>query len=451
MFLINAYEPPRAFDLHTGEFVLVGRGEHCDIRLDDPSVSRVHCRVLARDGSVMLTDAGSRWGTFVNGERVEEAELRSGDRVRVGETVLTVSPEATSHATTIAPAISDSAIADPAIAGSAIVETPQQSLLHAATENSPEFDVAVDGRERLAQREWPVRQPVMDLQPFVPARFVGKEFLRYEIKSLISHSRSGLSLLAIDPALKRSVVIKIYRPDLLQSEDAVARFLRAVRTMINFRHPNIVRLFDAGAHDGFCYTITEHIDGVTAAQLIKNFGVAGMLDWRTTVRIGLDLCAALEELHEQGVVHRDVRPSHIVIANDDRHAAISEVVLAKPWDSEQLEQLTAAGDVIGDLTWQSPEQLGNGEPIDHRTDIYQLGLTLYSLLVGSPPFEKKSAASLVQSILGDQPRSPKSIQLAIPDLLSDTILRALSKRPADRQQSANAVAEELQRVLKFSA
>lgn len=462
MFLINAFEPPRAFDLHTGEFVLVGRGEHCDIKLDDPSASRVHCRVIARDGRILLTDAGSRWGTFVNGERVEQAELRPGDRVRVGETLLTVSAESDAAATTIAPADAADEIPPEAIvtrlsgnANGVAVEprdSERSSFLPLVRQGDGNAVARADTPAEYAApaTATPAAAPRLDTRPFVPARFLGSQFLRYQIESLIAHSRSGMSFIANDPALQRKVVLKFYRPDLLATEQSVARFLRAVRTMINFRHPNIIRLFDAGHADGLCYTITEHVDGVSGEQLIKNYGIAGMLDWQTTVQIGIDLCNALDELHEAGVVHRDIRPGHIVIENNTHRATIGELVLAKAWDREQVEQLTAAGDVVGDLAWQSPEQLGSGEPVDQRTDLYQLGLTLYMLLTGEQPFQTHGAASTVEAIMSREPKSPKSIQLSIPDLLADAVLRSLAKRPADRPLSAAAFLEELERVRKFA-
>lgn len=482
MFLINAFEPPRAFEIQTGEALLVGRGEYCDIRLDDPSVSRVHCRAIVRDGRVVLSDAGSRWGTFVNGERVEQADLKPGDRVRVGETLLIFSAEADSGATTIAPVevFKGEAFEGKASEGEADLKAdsdpaPQARVRNRSEEGShhtsslpivdrfaqhagpspvgstPEANSAIVPPHNDGPRDHrPAPAERLDSRPFVPARFLGSQFLRYQIESLLSHSRSGLAFVANDPALQRKVVIKFYRPDLLNSKEAVARFLRAVRTMINFRHPNIVRLFDAGQADGLCYTITEHIDGITAEKAIRDVGIAGMLDWKTTTQIGLDLCDALEELHAAGVVHRDIRPSHILIEHETRRALIGELVLAKAWDRDQVEQLTAAGDVVGDLSWQAPEQLSSGEPADHRTDLYQLGLTLYVLLTAGHPFRHPDAASTVRSVLEGSPASPKSVQLSIPDLLSDTILRALAGRPADRYAGANDLASDLKRAKRFA-
>jgi len=410
--------------LPAGELILLGRGSNCDIHCVDPSTSRVHCRLLARDGKVFLTDAGSRWGTFVNGKRVQEAELTVGDEITIGETVLRLAVETDARATTLVPPGRERNIVEP-----------------------EQFDVQPVIASPPVK---PAPLPNAATKPFVPACYLGKRFLRYRPDELVANTKSGMTFRSEDTALQRDVALKLFRPELFRDESAQQRFLRGVRTMVSFRHANIVAMHDAGVHEGLFYTVCEYVEGASAAGLIQKIGVAGMLDWQTTLRIGIDICEALEEIHERGIVHRNIKPEHILIRDQDKRALLGDVTLAKAWDQSQLEQITTGGDVVGELAWQSPEQLGTGEPVDHRSDLYQLGLMLYALLTGKNPFTNANAGEVMNAILTNTPQSPKLVHLAVPDLLEDIVLRTLAKNPSQRQHNAMVLRKDLQRVLKYA-
>ena len=134
----------------------------------------------------------------------------------------------------------------------------------------------------------------------------------------------------------------------------------------------------------------------------------------------------------------------------DRKAILSDVLLVKAWNDTQCQQITQHGDCVGELSYQSPELLGSGEPVDHRSDLYQLGVTLYALLTGKLPFEVREPALLIQNILSALVSSPREVHLSIPELFSDTVVRLLSKRPSDRPSSATELHKSLQQIAKFS-
>jgi len=413
-------------DLHSlesSELILIGRGNSCDIQLQDPAASRVHCRVLAREGKVFLTDASSRWGTFVNGKRVQEAELGIGDRITIGETDIYLAAESVPEAVTLAPQ-----------------RIAAQDLFSRGISRQDEFLPAKPG----------VQNPPLSLKPFVPASYLNKPFLQYEPRNLIAKTRTGMTFKARDIKGDRDVALKLFRPELFCDETMRRRFLRAVETMASIQNSHIIRMYDAGMSAGLCYIVNEYVPGISAAGMINKIGIAGMLDWRTTTRIGIDICRALEAIHQQGIVHRNIKPEHILVCDKSRKALLGDVTLAKAWNHSQLEQITADEDLVGDLAWQSPEQLGSGEPVDHRSDLYQLGVTLYALLTGENPFASRRNTEVIKNILSQLPAPPKTIHLAIPDLLEDVVLRALEKVPVQRYASATEMKTELQRVLDYS-
>ncbi|MCA9006300.1 MAG: protein kinase [Planctomycetaceae bacterium] len=413
-------------DLHpleSSELILIGRGNACDIQIEDPAASRVHCRVLAREGKVFLTDASSRWGTFVNGKQVEDAELGIGDRITIGETDIYLAAESAPEVVTLPP----KRIAD-------------LDLFSQGNSQQNELQPVKAG----------VQNPALSLKPFVPASYLHRSFLQYELHTLIANTRTGMTFAARDFRAERDVALKLFRPDLFYDETMRRRFLRAVQTMMTIQHSRIIRMHDAGLSTGLCYTVSEYVQGTSAAGMIKKIGIAGMLDWRTVTRIGIDICRALEVIHAAGIVHRNIKPEHILVYNESRQAMLGDVTLAKAWNHSQLEQITTEQDIVGDLAWQSPEQLGSGEPVDHRSDLYQLGVTLYALLTGENPFSSRRNTEVIEKILSQSPAPPKTIHLAIPDLLEDVVLRSLKKSPVQRNSSATEMKIELQRVLEYS-
>lgn len=415
--------------LRTGDLLLIGRGTHCDIRLEDPSASRVHCRVLARDGKVFLTDAGSRWGTFVNGNRVTECELRPGDEITIGETILTLQAEGAPEATTLA---RHSEVQRPWDSESQPVE------VFTELPASPQGPLAS-----------PVRGgPILPHRgPLIPGDFIGRTFLRYNVHELVRRTGSGLQFRAMDQQ-GIAIHLKLFHPGQFADDVARKRFLRAVETVRGLRHPHLLPLDDGGCYENICFAATEFIEGQNAAELIHQIGISGMLDWRRTLLMAFDLVAALEHLEEQCVIHRDLTPQHILIRKSDGHAVLSGLLLAKALDDRQ-PQLTQTGDVMGDLAFQSPEQLGSGDAIDSRSDLYQLGATLYALLAGRPPFGGRTPIETMTQVLTVNPAPPTRFHLAIPPLLEGLVLRLLNKRPEDRVANAHALMKELDRIRNY--
>ena len=212
---------------------------------------------------------------------------------------------------------------------------------------------------------------------------------------------------------------------------------------------DLVAMLAAGVESGRCCTVSEFVEGENAADLIRRIGIVGMLDWRTTLRIGRDICAALVFAEEQGIVHRHITPQNILIRKSDGTALLNDLLLARSLNDDAAGRLTQPGELLGAVPFLSPEQVGSGYTIDHRSDLHQLGATLYALLTGRPPGEGRNVADVVQRILTDTPQPPSRIHLAVPGLLEGVILRLLEKRPEDRYASAFSLQRELNRVSTY--
>ena len=400
------------------------------------TIPRFHACIaglLAKDGRVLLTDADSRWGTFVNGTRVDKCELKPGDQIMVGETVLTLEVASRAADETIA---RRSELIRPEEIMS-VVQQPPEPLVEEIPVSHPQAKTPASAVPSSAGR---INKVIRKED------FIGKPFGDYQIEEFLRRTSSGLLFRAIGP--QGDVAVKLFQPAAFATETDQRRFQRAIKVVGELQNENLVTLYSGGMNDGVMFTASEFVAGESAQEMIRRIGIAGMLDWRTTLQIGLDISAALVCLEENGIVHRNITPPNVLIDSETKTAKLNDALLAKALDDQQAE-LTQAGETVGDLPYLSPEQVGSGDAIDHRSDIYQLGAMLYALLTGKPPFEERNPAIAIGRILDEKPVPPTTNHLSIPALLEGTILTMLEKRPQDRHQSAAQLREDFQRVKRF--
>ncbi len=410
--------------------MVIGRGDDCEIQLNDPSVSRVHCRMMTMDGCVSLTDLDSRWGTFVNGQVVESCDLKPGDRIRIGETVLKLEIVGEPNQTTLAPSSQQQRPQDAeTMAPGLTPETGRESFI---VEDDLAFAVADEGSSA----------------PFEASLFLGQTFLQYRIQRTLAQSSTGIIFCAKEQQSNRPVALKIFEPSVFADGIAGQRFERAAKIMLQQRHANIVELYNAGRKNSYCFTASQMIEGESTAQMINRIGVAGMLDPIPTLQIAVDLCEALRFAEAMKIVHRNIQPSNVLIRQADRVALLNDLVLAKATTQSGAEQLTQAGEILGDVSYMSPEQLGSGQPVDCRSDIYQLGVTLYALLTGRTPFEGGRISETVTAVLSAEPKPVRDTHMATPAQFETVVLKMLSKNPRDRYQNANELSAALTKVCR---
>jgi predicted ATPase len=270
---------------------------------------------------------------------------------------------------------------------------------------------------------------------------------RYEIRSQLGAGGMGEVYLASDSLLGRQVALKILPPQFASEPRGLARFVREARAASALNHPNILTVFDVGEHDGTHFIVTELVEGLT------------LRDWVRDARPRLDELAdaarqaalALAAAHRAGIVHRDVKPENLMRRRDG-FVKVLDFGLAKalaPPDSAaapaDLLAVTQSGVVLGTVRYMSPEQV-NGEAVDARTDIWSLGVVLYELASGRPPFDQPGLTATLVDIVSRDPVPLSSLVPHAPEALCRVVERALRKQRGERFQTAAEMAEALEAV-----
>src|SRR6476469_3356268 len=200
-----------------------------------------------------------------------------------------------------------------------------------------------------------------------------------------------------------------------QDEEDMQRFVRAMKTMLPLRHPNLVNVYSAGKSGPYCWAAMEFVEGEPLTAVIRRIGVAGMLDWRTAFRVGLHVARGLAYAHGKGVIHRNVTPANIMVRAADKQALLGDLMLAKALEGSLAKQVTKPGEVVGDVNYMSPERTkGMSDEVDARSDLFSLGATVYALLAGKSPFAGSTLVETVTKVRTAEPIKPSNFQLSIP-------------------------------------
>lgn len=269
------------------------------------------------------------------------------------------------------------------------------------------------------------------LQPSDQPDSLGR-FGRYEILEILGRGGTGIVMRGYDPSLDRQSAIKVLSPELAASAAARKRFSREAKSAAAVVHEHVVPIQTVDQEQGLPYLVMPVLEGRSLEDRIRE---SGPLEVKEVLRIGRQIAAGLAAAHQQGLVHRDVKPANILLNNGVERVVITDFGLARTVDDASMTQ---SGTLVGTPQYMSPEQ-ACGETLDARSDLFSLGSVLYAMLVGHSPFRAETTMGVLNRITSDQPRSLTEQDSEIPVWLDQIVRRLLSKQPDARYQSAAEV------------
>ena len=264
----------------------------------------------------------------------------------------------------------------------------------------------------------------------------------YELREEVGKGGFGTVYEAWDVRLKRKVAVKVLRGDLGISPDLMERFQREAEAVAKLRHPNILPIYMIGEGEGLAYFIMPLIEGETLRAVLDR---ESDLPGNEARRIATEAASALNAAHDAGLVHRDIKPDNIMLEGKERRVLIMDFGIAKALGSTE-STLTGTGMIVGTPHYMSPEQASGEGTIDHRSDIYSLGVVAYRLFAGEALFEGASAQSLIVKHIAHDPTDLRKKRPQLPRAVSDAVMRCLKKDPAERWDSAAEFATALNSV-----
>lgn len=476
LFIKNGEFAGATIPLVGGQWITIGRSDASNIILPDGKISRVHCKIDFDGKICKIEDMDSRNGTFVNAIRIKNQELRTGDEVRVGDTVVRVDvgeelgteeqPRKVVPKTTQMPSPFETLPPDEPM----LERTPAKSLDHtresgsaieavkppaagvSAGSNVPTMEDQVFiarhkfcdscGKMILKQEIQSGKVRVIDGKVYCTqceALMVGRSLGQYKILEKIGQGSMGLVFRAEHATMRKVAAIKVLFDHLTTNKDNVRRFLREAMAGAALNHPNIVQMYDAGEDKGIYYIVMELVEGRTLEEIV---GETGPLPVEKAMDVAIQIGRALQYAYEKKIVHRDLRPGNIVLSSDGTCKVI-DMGTAKSLENSGLSTLTKTGISFGTINFASPEQIFDAKNVDHRADIYSLGSTLYYMVTGVLPFQARSPKEFFEKVNTEDLAAASKLNPKVSAELDKIIQKMMKRNREDRFQTPDELVNDL--------
>lgn len=263
----------------------------------------------------------------------------------------------------------------------------------------------------------------------------------YQLKEVLGKGGMGTVYRGVNKDTGEEVAVKVLAPFYAHHDGFRERFAAEIRSLERLRHPCIVTLFGYGEESGTLFYVMEVVRG---NSLHDELAAGRRFHWREVCQIGADICGALKQAHDHGIIHRDIKPANLLLDEHDQ-VKLSDFGIAKLFGDTNI----TAGGVLGTVDYMAPEQADGNQPTP-RCDLYSMGAVLYALLAGHPPFRGKTVAEVLQKLRYDDPAPISRINSEVPQELESIIHQLLEKEPSDRIPTALALAKRLTSLLGMS-
>lgn len=271
---------------------------------------------------------------------------------------------------------------------------------------------------------------------------VGQTLAGYKILEKIGSGGMGTVYRAVQLSMSRDVALKVLYHRYSQDENFVKRFIREARSAGGLNHSNIVRVYDVGHEGGFYYMSQEFVQGRSALQILAS---EGRMSPERALDVTIQVARALEHAQKRSIIHRDVKPENLIV-NDEGHVKLADLGLAKKTGVSQDASVTMEGQVMGTPQYMSPEQVVDSSNVDHRTDIYSLGASLYYMVTGERPFEGKTSMEAMVAVIHDSIEFTREHLAFVPKQIVKIVQKMTEKDPAKRYQTATELIRDLEYV-----
>jgi serine/threonine protein kinase len=402
LLVIDGADQGRFYLLSEAGVTLIGNGQrHADVCLHDLYVARIHCEVAVADRQVTVTARDTPAGTLINGKKITEANLHPGDVLRAGNSHLRL-----------------------------------------------EFaeDASVWGKAHEEEDEKPAKPPIARLEDLG-----GQTLGHYDLSAVLGRGQCGLVYRAHDQKKEQEVALKVLEPDFPTSDQEMQAFIKALKARLPLSHPHLVTLLGAGKSGRFCWIALELVEGESLGQVIQRHQTLKKIKWRRALHVALDVGRALAFLHQHHLLHGNVTPNNVLIQEKNEAAKLNDLLFQKALEGSALQQKTMEQKLLAELPYLSPEQIDpQATLVDELSDLYSLGVLVYAVLTGRPPFAGHSPEDTIKQILNDQPIKPKKLNKHVPDEFQAVVMKMLAKRPENRYATAALLLGDLEQLAAVS-